>query len=161
MNKQRKVVITTTYNEMGIIIDTMAEEVTQPNLQPTCNQLATDCISRQDAIDAIVGCTTCRTEEVLREYVAMHNLEGMWSGGVLEALYAVKDLSSAQPYTAEEIDKMQELEAVQLEKAHELGRESVQSEITCNGCRYERFGNRVCYQCSRFYMDRYEVKQDE
>jgi hypothetical protein len=31
---------------------------------------------------------------------------------------------------------------------------------TCNGCRYERFGNRVCDQCSRFYMDRYEVKQD-
>ena len=53
MNKQRKVLITTTYNEMGIIIDTKAEEVAQPNLQPTCNQLATDCISRQAAIDAI------------------------------------------------------------------------------------------------------------
>lgn len=35
MNKQRKVVITTTYNEMGIIIDTKAEEVAQPNLQPS------------------------------------------------------------------------------------------------------------------------------
>ena len=46
MNKQRKVLITITYNEMGIIIDTKAEEVTQPNLQPTCNKLATDCISR-------------------------------------------------------------------------------------------------------------------
>ena len=53
MNKQRKVVITITYNEMGIIIDTKAEEVAQPNLQPTCNQLATDCISRQAAIDEI------------------------------------------------------------------------------------------------------------
>ena len=53
MNKQRKVVITTTYNEMGIIIDTKAEEVAQPNLQPTCNQLATDVISRQAAIDAL------------------------------------------------------------------------------------------------------------
>ena len=36
MNQQRKVLITTTYNEMGIIIDTKAEEVAQPNLQPTC-----------------------------------------------------------------------------------------------------------------------------
>ncbi len=27
----------------------------QPNLQPTCNQLATDCISRQAAIDALHG----------------------------------------------------------------------------------------------------------
>ena len=53
MNKQRKVVITTTYNEMGIIIDTKVEEVAQPNLQPTCNQLATDTISRQAAIDDI------------------------------------------------------------------------------------------------------------
>ena len=55
MNKQRKVLITTTYNEMGIIIDTKAEELdlsAQPNLQPTCNNLATDTISRQDAIDA-------------------------------------------------------------------------------------------------------------
>ena len=31
MNKQRKVVITTTYNEMGIIIDTKAEEVVHPD----------------------------------------------------------------------------------------------------------------------------------
>ena len=53
MNKQRKVVITTTYNEMGIIIDTKAEEVTQPNLQPTCNQLATDCISRQWLMECV------------------------------------------------------------------------------------------------------------
>ena len=53
MNKQRKVVITTTYNEMGIIIDTKAEEVAQPNLQPSCNHLATDTISRQAAIDAL------------------------------------------------------------------------------------------------------------
>jgi hypothetical protein len=50
MNKQRKVVITTTYNEMGIIIDTKVEEVAQPNLQPTC---ATDAISRQLAIDTL------------------------------------------------------------------------------------------------------------
>lgn len=53
MNKQRKVLITVTYNEMGIIIDTKAEEVAQPNLQQTCNQLATDCISRQAAINVI------------------------------------------------------------------------------------------------------------
>ena len=51
MNKQRKVLITVTYNEMGIIIDTKAEEVAQLNLQPTCNELATDCISRQAALD--------------------------------------------------------------------------------------------------------------
>jgi len=51
MNKQRKVLITITYNEMGIIVDTKAEEVAQPDLQPTCNNLATDAISRKAAID--------------------------------------------------------------------------------------------------------------
>lgn len=34
---QRKVLITTTYNEMGIIIDTKAEEVAQPNSIPPVN----------------------------------------------------------------------------------------------------------------------------
>lgn len=53
MNKQRKILITITYNEMGTIIDTKAEEVAQPDLQPTCNQLVTDTISRQVAIDAL------------------------------------------------------------------------------------------------------------
>ena len=58
MNRQRKVVITVTYNGLGMIVDTKAEELDlsaqpnlQPNLQPTCNNLATDCISRQSAID--------------------------------------------------------------------------------------------------------------
>lgn len=51
MNKQRKVLITITYNELGCIVDTKAEPYEEPNLQPTCNQLAIDCISRQAAID--------------------------------------------------------------------------------------------------------------
>lgn len=56
MNKQRKVVITTTYNDLGMIVDTKAEELdlsVQPNLQPTCNNLATDTISRQTAINYV------------------------------------------------------------------------------------------------------------
>lgn len=40
----------------------------------------------------------------------------------------IEELPSAQPYTVEEIDKMQELESVQMEKAYELGMESAQSE---------------------------------
>ena len=57
MNRQRKVLITVTYNDLGIIVDTKAEELdlfAQPNLQQTCNNLATDTISRQAAIDAIL-----------------------------------------------------------------------------------------------------------
>ena len=39
MNKQRKVLITITYNEMGIIIDTKAEEVAQPGWIPVTERL--------------------------------------------------------------------------------------------------------------------------
>lgn len=59
MNRQRKILITVIYNDLGIIVDTKAEELDlSANLQQTCNKLAinlqraTDCISRQDAIDA-------------------------------------------------------------------------------------------------------------
>ena len=58
-----------------------------------------DLISRQAAIDAIANCTNCGDEKTLRAYVAKHNLDNEWSGGVLEAINAVEDLSSAQPDT--------------------------------------------------------------
>lgn len=77
----------------------MAVEALKAQLseEGTTKDATSDTISRQAAIDAIAGCTNCRTEEVLREYVAMHNLDNMWSGGVLEAIDAVKDLPSVQP----------------------------------------------------------------
>ena len=54
MNKQRKVLITTTYNEMGIIIDTKAEEVEQPNTSNTLQSVeCVDAISRQMAINLV------------------------------------------------------------------------------------------------------------
>ena len=56
-----------------------------------------DLIDRQAAIDAIANCTICGDEKTLRAYVAKHNLDNEWSGGVLEAINAVEDLPSAQP----------------------------------------------------------------
>ena len=61
MNKQRKVLITITYNEMGVIIDTKAEEVAQPERQ-TGNWVGIDdepcdvyecdrCGTRYDTVD--------------------------------------------------------------------------------------------------------------
>lgn len=55
MTRQRQILVTVTYNELGCILDTKAEPYEEPNLQPTCNQLATSCISRQAAIDAIAN----------------------------------------------------------------------------------------------------------
>ena len=53
-------------------------------------------IDRQQAIDAIAQCTNCGDEDTLREYVLKHNLDNGWTGGILEALDAVKDLPTAQ-----------------------------------------------------------------
>lgn len=55
--------------------------------------------------------------------------------------YALSTLPSAQPYTAEEIPKMQELESAQVEKAYELGRESAQPEqLACEYCHEDSDG---------------------
>lgn len=50
MNRQRKVVITVTYNDLGTIVDTKAEEL---NLSAQPEHLMDDLISRQAAIDEI------------------------------------------------------------------------------------------------------------
>ena len=98
MNKQRKVLITITYNEMGIIIDTKAEEVAQPNLQPTCNQLATDCISRQAAIDAAVELAEARRRWETSEGQAQIS-------GIDALMCAIEDLPSARHDLTEEYGK--------------------------------------------------------
>ena len=56
-----------------------------------------DLISRQQAIEAVVGCTNCGTEDVLRAYVTKHSLENGWTGGIVDALDAIEQLPSAQP----------------------------------------------------------------
>ena len=56
-----------------------------------------DLISRQAAIDAVVDCTICGTEDKLRAYSTKHSLENDWIGGLVDALDAIKELPSAQP----------------------------------------------------------------
>ena len=92
MNKQRKVVITTTYNEMGIIIDTKAEEVAQPEVAKDTNVLTNDCISRQAAIDALDRAAECWN-------IAEPFNEGM-RAGYKAAITIVLSLPSAQPEEA-------------------------------------------------------------
>ncbi len=109
----------------------------------------TDVISRQAAIDEIIDSFKC--------------------GDYLQAtLRRIEDLPPAQP------------EPIKIQVDHELTRDefeklrkdladapivllpSAQPEpepVGCSGCRYERFGNRVCDACSRFYVDRYEAER--
>ncbi len=90
MNRQRKVMITITYNEMGIIIDTKAEEVAQPDLHTTCTQLAPDCISRQEAIDAL-------QKEIDKGIPPFDDVIGSVRCGVRLARNIIEELPSAQP----------------------------------------------------------------
>jgi hypothetical protein len=75
-------------------------------LQPTCNQLATDCINRQAAIDALDK----RFDSIPLEQTAE----------ILQLRKDLRELPSAQPYTDEEIQKMQDIEQAQFDKIREL-----------------------------------------
>jgi len=73
--------------------------------------------------------------------------------------------SSAQPtYTDAEIQKMQDLEQAQIEKAYQLGYEEgkrdAQSE-SCRGCRYEPrcSHEEPCGSCSNNYVNKYEGRR--
>lgn len=56
MNKQRRVLITTTYNEMGIIIDTKAEELS--NDSPKVDSDSGDLISRCELFNRLATVQT-------------------------------------------------------------------------------------------------------
>ena len=67
-----------------------------------------DLISRQQAISAVVGCTNCGTEDVLRAYVTKHSLENGWTGGIVDALDAIEQLPSIQPEQTKMIKEIRE-----------------------------------------------------
>jgi hypothetical protein len=79
-----------------------------------------DCISRQEAIRIASG--YCHPANVAKE---------------------LAKLPSVQPYTDEEIQKMQDMEQAEIEKAFELGQESTKAEIIhCGKCKHK--GTKNC-----------------
>ena len=93
MNKQRKVLITITYNEMGVIIDTKTEEL------GSSAQLGTDTISRQEAIDAIDE----KSDEIFKtkQKGATYPHDDFFQG-MAYAENVVKQLPPAQPEPCED-----------------------------------------------------------
>ena len=86
-----------------------------------------DLISRQAAIGAV--------SNMLRRKFGI--------GGDLAEI-TLAELPSAQPYTDEEIQKMQDIEQAQLDKAYEMGKADAMAEIIhCKDC-YYRLG-RYCH----------------
>ena len=110
-----------------------------------------DLISRQAAI-SVVGFARGDSPSITRED---------WNA-IIEALEA---LPSAQPsYTDEQIQKMQELEQAEIEKAFQLGMEDVLSEIVrCKDCRWwdrmEDSKNGYCHAAKHgHYSKHWEIR---
>ena len=124
-----------------------------------------DLISRQAAIELIhslypsapiMRMNRKRWEEKYRQYIEIEK--------------ALERLPSAQQYTDEEIQKMQDMEQAQLDKAFELGREDAQPEIIhCKDCRWQKDQSestawlpcRAIVTPSDFYCGRAERRTDE
>ena len=78
-----------------------------------------DLISRQMLLEYIHG------EPVGRLLCDKYNLDGL-----------IKQFPSAQPYTDEEIQKMQDIEQAQLDKAYEMGKADAMAKIIrCRECK--------------------------
>jgi hypothetical protein len=65
-------------------------------------------------------------DEIRKDTVIVRNNGGYF--GTIPSEVIMGELPSAQPYTEAEIQKMQDLEQAQLDKAYELGRQSAQPE---------------------------------
>jgi hypothetical protein len=148
------------------------------DLQPTCNQLANDCISRQMAIDAIgeKSDEIYKTKQKGATYPHDDFFQGMaYAENVVKQLPPVQPekrtetsacdcisrqaairiasgychpaniaaelakLPPVQPYTEAEIQKMQELEQAELEKAFKLGKADVLKKIRAEIDRQEKW----------------------
>lgn len=93
-----------------------------PSAQPMMTNAA-DLINRGDAILAV--------NKRIKQLGMENDVD------VLSIRQSIRDLASAQPYTEEEIQAMQDLEQAQLDKAYELGweegREALRREIWEDG----------------------------
>ena len=96
-----------------------SQEVNNPN----------DCISRQAAVEGLTGYI---------DDTGIFNQDKWFVHGIKTAITHLKSLPSAQPtYTDAEVQKMQDMEQTQIEKAFDLGREDAMAEIIhCGECKH-------------------------
>ena len=89
-----------------------------------------DLIDRAAAIDALMA---WEEGSIWDEECLKHRGEPGW----VAPSDVIENLPSAPQYTDEEIQKMQDLEQAELQKAYECGRASAQPEIVrCKDCKY-------------------------
>ena len=80
-----------------ISAETVLEVVKElSELSTNLAEVSTDCISRQQAIDALVA-ETIYTEEELKEYYEANSHRNEWVNGIYDAVETVKQLPPIQP----------------------------------------------------------------
>lgn len=119
-----------------------------PSAQPETNEEHTethacDCISRAAAIDALEREKTYsavyKYGYTQMDYFKQYNM------GLTDGIKALNKLPSAQPCTAD-IQKIQDLEQAEIEKAFELGREDAMNEIVrCKDCKHHHYDGNIPY----------------
>ena len=125
--------------DIEVELITSVLKIPSANLQPTCNKLATDCISRQAAIECLEHLSACD-----EPFVEIGTDDETFIGKY-EAITEISDLSPAQPYTEAEIQKMQDLYQAEIDKAFELGQEDARSEIIhCGECKHRDPEDKKC-----------------
>ena len=116
-----------------------------------------DLISRQEAIDALDKIFPA--DPMRNDYT-----QGITCGAALATEY-IKQLPSAQPDTEAEIQKMQDLEQAQMDKAYELGYEEGKAEahdeiVCCKDCRHKYVdGDNVRFNVCE--LDHNKVQSDD
>ena len=93
-------------------------------------------IDRQAAIDALERVASFFPYKIPGKGETYDKYNEAWSDAIGRAEMEIERLPSAQPaYTDEQIQKMQDMEQAQLDKAFELGREDAKAEIVrCCKC---------------------------
>ena len=112
-----------------------------------------DLIERQAAIDAMANTLWHYPNECYRNLNEYEFAKGLSELGL-------KSVPSAQPYTEAEIQKMQDLEQAELDKAFELGKLDAESQwIPCKTALPEK-GQYVLCQCRVGIMDVLHLTDD-
>ena len=103
--RQDTIIIRNDGGYFGTVPSEVADK--EETLQNLTKPYKSDCISRQAALDAV----NKNRDSVFRDSVHYE-----------DAVYDISNLPSAQPFTSEQIQTMQELESAQVKKAYELGK---------------------------------------
>lgn len=130
------------------LVAEMGKEILKAQLSK--EDTTSDCISRQEAIDI------CHKNY---DGILDFRSDGWTVASSFEDI--INSVPSVQPYTDEEIQKMQDMEQAEIEKAFELGQESAKAEIVrCKDCRHSEHWYGDKSRCFLWHEEGIDVFED-